>query len=88
MGEINEKKGGAAFPGHWIHADGSVLNQWTGMSLRDYAAVHFMAALISTQEGMSTISRVARESKVDAKLCAASAAIEFADAFLTVRGKP
>lgn len=88
MGEINEKNGGSAFPGHWIHADGSMLNQWTGMSLRDYAAVHFMAALISTQECMSNISRVARESKVDPKLCAASAAIEFADAFLLVRGKP
>ena len=57
-------------------------------SLRDYAAVQFMAALISTQDGMANIIRVARESKADPKMCAASAALEFADAFMTVRGKP
>lgn len=57
-------------------------------SLRDYAAVQFMAAMISTQAGMANISKVARESKVDPKICAASAALEFADAFLSVRDKP
>lgn len=77
-----------AFPAEFRHADGTVLNQWTGMTLRDYAAIKFMAALISTQDGMANISRVARESKTDPKMCAASAALEFADAFLTVRGKP
>ena len=56
-------------------------------SLRDYAAVQFMAALISTQEGMSNISRVAKADGIDPRLCAASAALEFADAFMSVRGK-
>lgn len=83
----NRKRLEMAFPCVYRHPDGSVLNQWTGMSFRDYAAVHFMAALISTQEGMSTISRVARESKVDPKLCAASAALEFADALIEAREK-
>lgn len=58
------------------------------LSIRDYAAIQFMAAMISTQAGMANISKVARESKVDPKICAASAALEFADAFLSVRGKP
>ena len=55
------------------------------MSLRDYAAVNFMAALISSQSNLASIAKIADEKGHSASLVLASAAFQYADAMLAAR---
>lgn len=71
------------YPAFPITAGNQVYAQ--GMSLRDYAAIQFMSALISTEAGLSSISKVAKEGGIRGGLCAAGAAYEFADDLMMIR---
>ncbi|MDF3606292.1 hypothetical protein PE067_09190 [Paracoccus sp. DMF-8] len=84
MADYND--GGAAFPG-CVRENRNKLTRNPGMSLRDYAAIEFMASLLSSQESLSNISKLSRQEGVTASRYLALAGYEYADALIAARSE-
>ena len=78
---MNDKTGGPAFPGQWVHGGGQI-ESWTGMDLRDYFAGQCTASLINHRSkdhphlGAKAIPLLAKY------------AYEYADALIAERSRP
>lgn len=79
--------GGAAFPGSQpTNPDGQWASDWDpGMTMLDWFAGRAMQSMMGTQDQMASISKQAREEKVNPVELIARAAYEFADAMIQER---